>query len=46
MQEQPKTLNQRKTAERKWPIEAASIRDALMMMNNIVNKEKKKQTQT
>ena len=30
MQVEPKTLNQRKNAERKCPIEAASIRDALI----------------
>ena len=32
MQKEPKTLNQRKNAERKLPIEAASIRDALFSM--------------
>ena len=31
MQKEPKTINQRKNAERKWPIEAASIRDALVI---------------
>ena len=36
MQKEPKILNQRKNAERKWPIEGASIRDALMYMCQVL----------